>query len=164
MPGQPGKILVATGFGGNGMTYSTVAARLLSNMILKADNPYSELFNPNRIKPIAGFSNFVKENADVVKQYFTGFFSKEELKSLSDLAPGEGKVVHFEKHSVALSKDDAHNLHAISPVCSHLKCTVVWNNTERSWDCPCHGARYDMDGKVLTGPSDTDLEKTGLKL
>ena len=162
MPGQPGKILVATGFSGNGMTYSTVAARLLTDMILKAENPYSGLFDPNRIKPIAGFTNFVKENADVVKQYFTGLFSKEDLQVLSDLAPGEGRVVRFEKHSIALSKDDTHNLHAISPVCSHLKCTVAWNSTERSWDCPCHGARYDMDGKVLTGPADTDLENMDL--
>src|SRR6185436_8413630 len=74
LPGEPGRILVATGFGGNGMTYSTVAARVLSDIVLNKENLHIKLFDPNRIKPIAGFTNFVKENVDVAKQLITGFF------------------------------------------------------------------------------------------
>ncbi|MGZ8509971.1 MAG: Rieske 2Fe-2S domain-containing protein, partial [Chitinophagaceae bacterium] len=69
-----------------------------------------------------------------------------------------GKVVNFENHKIALYKDDDGVLHAVNPICTHLKCEVKWNVAERSWDCPCHGARYSFDGKVLTGPADIDLE------
>jgi len=162
MPGQPGNILVATGFGGNGMIYSTVAARLLADIILNRENPYTTLFDPNRIKPIAGFSNFVKENIDVVKQYVSGWLSKEKIDGLADIAPGEGKVVKIEEHTVAIYKDEEHKLHTINPTCTHLKCQVTWNNVEQSWDCPCHGARYDTEGRVLTGPADIDLPKIPL--
>ena len=65
---------------------------------------------------------------------------------------------------MALSKDEAGGVHAVSPVCTHMKCNVAWNNAEGSWDCPCHGARYSADGAVLTGPADHDLEKIELRL
>jgi len=159
LPGAPGKILVATGFGGNGMTYSTVAARLLADCVLDKENPYAGLFDPNRIKPVAGFTNFIKENADVVKQFVSGWLTKEKIAGLADMAPGEGKLVKIEGHTVAIYKDDYHNLHTLNPVCTHLKCHVAWNDTEKSWDCPCHGARYDAEGHVLTGPADKGLEK-----
>lgn len=159
LPGNPGKILVATGFGGNGMTYSSVAARLLADIVLEKENPYIELFDPNRIKPIAGFTNFVKENVDVAMQLITGFFSKEKIHALADIAPGEGKVVQVEGHTIALYKDEAGQVHTLNSRCTHLKCTVNWSLSEKCWECPCHGARYDADGKVLTGPADMDLQK-----
>ncbi|HEY4149279.1 MAG TPA: FAD-dependent oxidoreductase [Chitinophagaceae bacterium] len=163
MPGQPGNILVATGFGGNGMIYSSVAARLLTDILLEKENPYTALFNPNRIKPVAGFSNFIKENSDVLKQYIGRLASHEELHALADIAPGEGRLVEFEGHFIALSKDEQGELHAVHPTCTHMKCNVAWNSAEQSWDCPCHGARYDADGKVLTGPADMDLEAYSYK-
>jgi glycine/D-amino acid oxidase-like deaminating enzyme/nitrite reductase/ring-hydroxylating ferredoxin subunit len=162
LPGKPGKILVATGFGGNGMTYSHVAARLLSTIILDKESAYTKLFDPNRIKPIAGFTNFVKENVDVAKQLISGFFSKEKIHELADIAPGEGKIIKHEGHTLALYKDEAGQVHALNSRCTHLKCTVNWNLSEKTWDCPCHGARYDANGTVLTGPADIDLEKINL--
>lgn len=163
MPGQPGEILVATGFGGNGMIYSSVAALILKSMLLREEGKYEKLFDPNRIKPIAGFSNFIKENVDVVKQFVGKLTDKEKLSALAGLAPGEAKLVKYEGRSIALYKDDKGNLHALNPVCTHMKCDVAWNAVERSWDCPCHGARYDIDGKVLTGPADADLERLVLQ-
>lgn len=162
LPGNPGKILVATGFGGNGITYSSVAARLLSDIVLNKENPYLKLFDPNRIKPVAGFTNFVKENIDVAKKLITGFFTKEKIHELADVAPGEGKVVQVEGHTLALYKDESGEVHALNPRCTHLKCTVSWSLAEKCWECPCHGARYDINGKVLTGPADMDLEKITL--
>jgi len=162
MPGQPGEILVATGYGGNGMVYSSVAALVLKSILLREEGKYEKLFDPNRIKPIAGFSNFVKENFDVVKQFIGKLTDKEQLETLAGLAPGEAKLVKFEGHSIALYKEENGNLHALNPVCTHMKCDVSWNAAEKSWDCPCHGARYDIDGKVLTGPADKDLEKIQL--
>jgi glycine/D-amino acid oxidase-like deaminating enzyme/nitrite reductase/ring-hydroxylating ferredoxin subunit len=164
MPGQPGKILVATGYGGNGMTYSHVAARLLSSIVLDKESPYIKLFDPNRIKPVAGFTNFVKENVDVAKQLIAGFFTKEKIHALADIAPGEGKIVQLEGHTLALYKDEAGQVHALNPRCTHLKCSVSWSLAEKCWECPCHGARYDADGKVLTGPADIDLEKINLQV
>ncbi|WP_205511223.1 FAD-dependent oxidoreductase [Longitalea arenae] len=163
LPGNPGKILVATGFGGNGMTYSTVAARILSDIVLNKENPGIKLFDPNRIKPVAGFTSFVKENVDVAKQLITGFFAREKIDAIAEIAPGEGKIVQLEGHTVALYKDESGQLYAINPRCTHMKCTVAWNITEKTWDCPCHGARYDASGKVLTGPADKDLEKINLE-
>ena len=158
LPGHPGKIYTATGYGGNGMVYSSVAAMLLKKILLNEESPYLKIYNPNRIKPVAGFVNFIKHNADVAKQFAGKWFPHAELESLAGLAPGEGKVLNYNDQKIALHKDDEGLLHAISPICTHLKCEVKWNIAERSWDCPCHGARYSFDGKVLTGPADTDLE------
>lgn len=163
LPGHPENIYVATGYGGNGMTYSSVAALTLKRMLLNKETSYMDLFDPNRIKPIAGFTNFIKHNADVVKHFVGKLFSTEELQELAELAPGEGRVVKYEKHKIALYKDEEGTLHAVSPVCTHLKCDVQWNGAEKSWDCPCHGARYSYDGRVLTGPADRDLERVSIR-
>lgn len=162
LPGEQEHIFVATGYSGNGMVYSSVAALLLRRLILQEASPYTELFDPNRIKPVAGFTNFIKHNADVVKQFAEKFLPAENIPGLSALAPGEGKVVKYEDQKLAVYKSENGEVHAIHPVCTHMRCDVKWNSAERSWDCPCHGARYDVDGNVLTGPADRALEKVGI--
>jgi len=154
---------VATGFSGNGMTYGTISAIVLTDLILDGNSIYKSLFDPLRIKPIAGFTAFVKENADVVGNLMSGWFSKEKLNEIVELAIGEAKVVKYEGHAIALYKDEKGKLHAVSPTCTHVKCTVNWNDAEKSWDCPCHGARYDSDGAVLTGPATKGLTPIELK-
>lgn len=152
-------VLVATGFGGNGITYSHVAAATFKSIILKEDNPYIKLFAPNRIKPVAGFTSFISHNTDVVKEFVGKWFGHEKLTELADIAPEQGKVVKYEGHTIALYKDKNGGLHAVNPVCTHMKCSVAWNAAEQTWDCPCHGARYSTDGATVTGPADRDLEK-----
>ncbi len=163
MPGQPGNVLVATGFGGNGMIYSGIAALLFKELLLKEAERFAPAFNPNRIKPVAGFTNFIKENVDVAKKWLGKLLPSDKLESFSDMAPGEGRVVKVEDETIALYKDDHGVLHALSPTCTHMGCHVAWNNTERSWDCPCHGARYSADGAVLTGPADRSLESIDIR-
>ncbi|OQP46273.1 oxidoreductase [Niastella yeongjuensis] len=163
LPGARPNVYVATGYGGNGMVYSQVATILLSDLILTGASTYKELFDPNRIKPIAGFTNLIKENADVVKNLVSGLVARSHLESLSELAHGEGKVVVFEKHKIALYKDPEGSLHVLNPTCTHLKCSVAWNAAELSWDCPCHGARYSIDGEMLNGPANMDLKKIDLQ-
>jgi glycine/D-amino acid oxidase-like deaminating enzyme/nitrite reductase/ring-hydroxylating ferredoxin subunit len=158
LPGNPGNVLVATGYGGNGMTYSHIAAIMLTDLITKGESEYAKLFDPDRLKPIAGFANFVKENADVVKEFIGKRLSKEKLSELSELAPGEAKLVKYEGKSLALYKDEQGELHAVNPVCPHAKCSVGWNSAEKSWDCPCHGSRFSADGELLTGPAREGLE------
>ena len=140
------------------MIYSHVAAMVLTNTILQYDHPYNEIFHPNRLKLFAGFTDFVKHNAGVVKQFVGKLLAKEEIEEVAAIAPGEGKIVHYDHLVMGLYKDDHGTVHAINPTCTHLKCSVTWNAAEKSWDCPCHGARYTFDGKVLNGPADKDLE------
>lgn len=159
LPGQPGNIFVTTGFGGNGMVYSHVAALVLTNMLTGVADPLIDVLDPNRIKPVAGFTNFIKHNADAVKNLAEKWFSHEDLDELVDMAPGEGRLVNYEKQKLALFKDDKGMYHALSATCTHLGCEIKWNAAECSWDCPCHGTRYDIDGNILTGPADRQLKK-----
>lgn len=158
LPQHPENMFVATGYGGIGFNNAHIAAMLLTDMICGVKNEFEHLFNPNRVKPVAGFSKFVKEGADVVSHLIGRFFSKEKLDALAELAPGEAKVVKYEGHRVALYKDEDGQIHAVNPACTHIKCTVGWNTAEKSWDCPCHGARFSYDGTVLNGPAIGDLE------
>jgi Rieske Fe-S protein len=89
-------------------------------------------------------------------------FDAAKIKSLGEVAAGEAKVVKYDGHTIALYKDEKHQLHAVNAACTHIKCTVAWNDTEKSWDCPCHGSRFSPDGEVLTGPARKDLEKINL--
>ncbi|HMD00019.1 MAG TPA: Rieske 2Fe-2S domain-containing protein, partial [Ferruginibacter sp.] len=159
LPGHEENIYVATGFGGNGMIYGTISGIALSDLMQDQPSPYAKLFDPSRIKPVAGFSNFVKEAADVVAELVTGRFGADAIKTVGELAAGEAKVVKFDNKTIALYKDEAHNLHAVSPACTHIKCTVGWNNAEQTWDCPCHGSRFSVDGEMLTGPARKDLQR-----
>ena len=162
LPGNDENIYVATGFGGNGMIYGTLSGLVLSNIIINGHSNYEELFSPARVKPISGFTNFIKEAADVVKELVTGRFSSEKIKELSSIAPGEGKLVTYDGKMLGLYKDQDHQIHAVNPACTHIKCTMAWNAAEKSWDCPCHGSRFSVDGVTLTAPARRDLQKIEL--
>lgn len=158
MPGGSENIYVATGFNGNGMIFGTLSAKIISDLILGKESDYSALFAPSRLKPIAGFTDFVKENVDVAWRFVADRFSAKDLLSLSELKPGQGMIAVYEGEQVAIYKDDLGNITALNPVCTHAGCIVHFNDAEQSWDCPCHGGRYDITGKVLTGPPTKGLE------
>jgi Rieske Fe-S protein len=139
------------------MIYSSIAATILSKTIAGELSPYENVFHASRLKPIAGFQEFVSHNASVAGEFINKLVPLDKLGQLAELVPGEGRVVEYEGNKIALSKDAHGSVHAVSPVCTHLKCTVSWNITEQSWDCPCHGARYSADGKILNGPATRDL-------
>ena len=163
LPGNGDNVLVATGFGGNGMIYGTISGILLRDLIINNKSMYKDLFHPGRVKPLAAMSNFVKEAVDVVKELITAPFKAEQLKEFSEMAPEEGKVVDFNGHKLAVHKDGAGALHAVNAACTHIKCTIAWNGSEKSWDCPCHGSRFAIDGSVLTAPATKALEKIHLE-
>jgi glycine/D-amino acid oxidase-like deaminating enzyme/nitrite reductase/ring-hydroxylating ferredoxin subunit len=154
-------IYCATGFNGNGMMLGTVSAKILSDLILEKKSIYAHLFSTTRVKPIDGFKEFIKENADVAYHFVADRVSVKETDSLKRIKPGTGKVVEVDGKMVAAYRDDDGQIHALNPVCTHAKCIVGWNPEEKSWDCPCHGARYDIDGKVITGPATKDLQILG---
>lgn len=159
LPGADEGTYVATGFNGNGMMFGTLSAKIISDLVLGKENEYASLFSPARMKPVAGFTGFVKENADVAWHFIADRFSSSHLQTLADLKSGEGKLVDFEGKKLAIYKDDSGKVTALNPICTHAGCTVQFNAAEQSWDCPCHGGRFDVTGKVLTGPPTIDLEK-----
>lgn len=158
MPLAADGIYCATGYNGNGMMLGSIAGKIVSDLIGKRPNKYQGLFSPSRIKPIDGFSEFVKENGDVVYHFVADRIGIHEADSLKRLQPGTGKVVEVKGEKIAAYRDDRGIIYALSPVCTHAKCIVNWNSGEKSWDCPCHGARYAIDGKILTGPATRPLK------
>jgi 3-phenylpropionate/trans-cinnamate dioxygenase ferredoxin reductase component len=82
-------------------------------------------------------------------------------RDVSDLEPGRGAILDVAGHKLAVFRDDAGLLHSLSPRCTHMGCTVAWNDVDRTWDCPCHGSRYLVDGSVLQGPAVKSLERVG---
>jgi hypothetical protein len=162
LPGNPDNVFVATGYGGNGITYSHIAAITLTDLIVSGRSVYADLFSPARVKPVAGFTSFVKENADVVIQFFGKRLGQGSIQEIADLAAGEARVVKYDGDSIALYKDEQGKLYALNPVCPHAKCLVGWNSAEKSWDCPCHGSRFSYEGELLTGPARRGLEQVDI--
>jgi Rieske Fe-S protein len=154
---------VATGFAGWGMTNSHVAAQLLSDMILGRDNHWRELFDPARFKPVTSARDFVRENLNVAKEFMGDRISTPELKDVGELPSGGGTVVQWKGERVAVYKDEAGKVFSCSAVCTHMGCIVHWNGAEKSWDCPCHGSRFNYDGQVIQGPANRNLESVQLK-
>ncbi len=152
LPGGDEDTYVATGYSGNGILFGSFSASLLADLILGNDTPFEKLFSPSRVKPVAGFSNFVKESADVVYRFVADRLNVGKLETLVELTPDTGAVVTYEGKKIALYKSSSGAITALSPVCTHAGCIVAWNDAEKSWDCPCHGGRYDIHGEVLTGP------------
>lgn len=151
-------IYVATGFSGTGMTFGTLAAMILRDQFLKRDNRYSELYDATRVNPLAQSRRFVNENVDYPKEVIRNRIATGEVKSADEIPAGEGRVMRVRGHMLAVYRDDTNNVHVRSAVCTHLGCFVKWNTAEKSWDCPCHGSRFGVDGKVINGPATRELE------
>ena len=162
LPGNPSTVFTATGYSGNGMIYSHVAAMLLTDIIQQRENNLQALFDPERVKLLAGFSSVVKESADVVAKFVSKFYDHTKIKELDEIVNDDGKIIKFGDDVMAVYRDTSGILHAVHPACTHINCHVTWNNTEKSWDCPCHGSRFDMDGKVLTAPARKNLQPIAL--
>lgn len=151
-------IYVATGFSLWGMTNGTMSGMLLSDMILGKENPWAELYDATRATPfISGTS--IKENADVAKHWIADRFKGLQDSSLSEVSNGEGKILSIDGEKVGAYRDESGTVHAVSAVCPHLGCIVEWNSAEKSWDCPCHGARFNCEGEVLRAPAVKNLDQ-----
>jgi glycine/D-amino acid oxidase-like deaminating enzyme/nitrite reductase/ring-hydroxylating ferredoxin subunit len=148
---------VATGFRKWGMTNGTAAAAMLTDVIAGRDNPWLAAFDATRIAPRASASRLVTENLDVARRFVVDRVRSLRPRSVDELAPGEGDIVELDGQTVAAFRDDEGTIHAVAATCTHLGCRVTFNSAERSWDCPCHGSRFDGDGRVLQGPAVRDL-------
>ncbi len=159
LPGAADNFFVACAFAGNGMTYSHIAASLLTSLVKGEKTDESALFSPARIKPLAALGSEMAAGAAVTASLIVDRLKIKKIVEESELERGEARVVKQDGEKLAIFHDEHGKFHTISPVCTHLQCVVHWNKTEKSWDCPCHGARYNIDGEMITGPADRDLEK-----
>jgi Rieske Fe-S protein len=152
--------LVATGFNAWGITNGTAAAILIADLIQDRENPWLKVFDATRIKPIAGAKEFAAGNVATASHLVGGYLARKP-HSLDDLAPGDGAILKIDGHNVAGFRDEQGALHTVSAVCTHMGCIVGWNETDRSWDCPCHGSRFALDGSVIHGPAVKALGAVG---
>jgi glycine/D-amino acid oxidase-like deaminating enzyme/nitrite reductase/ring-hydroxylating ferredoxin subunit len=156
-PLDPGNVYVATGDSGMGMTHGTIAGILITDLIMGRSNPWTDLYDPARVRSGAALE-WVKENLNVALQY-ASWLTPGEVPSIDQIAPNAGAVVVEHGRKVAVFKDERGEVHRRSAVCPHLGCIVAWNPAASSWDCPCHGSRFDKFGAVFNGPSPGDLER-----
>jgi Rieske Fe-S protein len=145
-------VYIATGDSGHGMTHGTLAGMLISDLIAGQANPWTELYDPAR-KSLKSAGTFVGANADVVAHMVKDHVKGGDVTDRDDIRPGEGAVLRDGMSHVAVYRDKDGTLLEHSAVCTHLGCVVHWNSGEKSWDCPCHGSRFAVDGTVLNGPA-----------
>jgi glycine/D-amino acid oxidase-like deaminating enzyme/nitrite reductase/ring-hydroxylating ferredoxin subunit len=153
-PGED-NVFIATGDSGHGMTHGTIAGMLISDLIQNRDNDWKKLYDPSR-KTLKAMGEFAKENLNVAAQY-VDYVTGGDVKDAEEIAQGSGAIVRRGVQKLAIYRDEAGVLHEMSAICPHLGCVVDWNDTEKTWDCPCHGSRFSALGKVVNGPANTDL-------
>jgi glycine/D-amino acid oxidase-like deaminating enzyme/nitrite reductase/ring-hydroxylating ferredoxin subunit len=152
----------ATGFAGNGMTFGTLAGMMAVDAVLKKKNPWQELFEVHRAKLLGGTWTYLTENKDFPYYLVRDWLGGAEAKSLKAVKPGEGKILNLDGKKVAAHRDASGKVTLCSPICTHLKCIVGWNDAEQTWDCPCHGSRFKPTGEVISGPAEEPLERIPL--
>jgi glycine/D-amino acid oxidase-like deaminating enzyme/nitrite reductase/ring-hydroxylating ferredoxin subunit len=153
------RLWVATGFGQWGMTNGTLSGLILRDLVTGRDNPWASLYDPARLAVRQSFTGFVKDNATVAEHFVVDRLQALRGPGPEDLAPGEAAVGTVRGRLAALRRDRDGRVTALSARCTHLGCTVAFNDDEQSWDCPCHGSRFGLDGSVLQGPATEPLRR-----
>lgn len=151
------KLFTATGFDGWGMTNGTASALLIRDLMVGQENAWAHAFDARRAETHLPGKDFVKQNIHVAKTWLKDRLGGAPTGSYDDLGPGESAVIEVDGEQTAAYREEDGTLHAVSAVCTHLGCTVGWNSAEKSWDCPCHGSRFDPDGAVLQAPATKPL-------
>jgi glycine/D-amino acid oxidase-like deaminating enzyme/nitrite reductase/ring-hydroxylating ferredoxin subunit len=151
-----GNVYVVSGDSGNGFTHAGIAGFLLRDLVLGRESPYASLYDPHRL-PLKAIPEVAREGINAAAQYAT-WLAPADVADVDAIPYGGGAVLRKGTTKVAVHRDERGELHACSAVCPHLGCIVDWNADERTWDCPCHGSRFDALGRVLHGPANRDLE------
>lgn len=159
---QDKNVYIATGHSGNGMTYGTIAGILISDLILDKKNPWQSIYEPSR-KNFSGAKKYIQENLNVAQQYLD-WFTPGELKQIDLLPVDSGVVFRKGVKKLAIYKDKNNQVHVNSAFCPHLGGCLHWNAIEKSWDCPCHGSRFNGRGAVICGPANGDLFPCKIKI
>jgi Rieske Fe-S protein len=153
---------IATGYNGNGLTFSTLAGMMLCDAISGVDNPWRHLYDPHRkATSVDALTTLIGENVDYVRYLITDRFQGRDGSGVENVRRGSGKVITLDGQRVAVHRKDNGEVVKVSAVCTHMGCLVRWNDAERTWDCPCHGSRFTPDGLVIGGPAEAPLQKIG---
>ncbi|SEH47797.1 Rieske Fe-S protein [Halobacillus karajensis] len=156
------RVFIATGFRKWGMTNGTLAAKLIGHYILGEDSLFHKLFQPSRFKSDPSMKQFLSQNFDVAAHLVDG-----KLELVADrpnsLKKGEGMPVQWHGERAGAYRDEEGKLHVLDTTCTHMGCEVEWNSAEHTWDCPCHGSRFNYDGAVVEGPADKPLMKIAIE-
>lgn len=150
-------IYVVSGDSGHGMTHGTLAGLILTDLITGQKNLWEELYSPSRFKFLQKGMAWIREFMTGYVQYLRNNPTDTDAARLGELPPDEGIIVKLRGHKYGVYRDTGQGLHFVSAKCTHMGCTVKWNNDEKSWDCPCHGSRFSYRGQVLNGPANTPL-------
>jgi glycine/D-amino acid oxidase-like deaminating enzyme/nitrite reductase/ring-hydroxylating ferredoxin subunit len=148
-------VYVVTGDSGMGLTHGTIAGMLITDLVCNRANPWEGLYEPSRV-PMRAAAEWARENSNVALQY-ADWLTGGDVGSVDEVRPDSGAVVRRGLEKIAVYRDAAGRLHERSAACTHLGCIVHWNRAEKTWDCPCHGSRYDKTGRVINGPANKDL-------
>jgi len=155
-PGRARNVFVATGDSGNGLTHGTIAGMLIADLIEGRDSPWRDLYAPDR-RTLRAADEYLRENLNFVP-YYSDLLRGGDTDDSAHIGAGEAAILREGLHKIAAWRDDEGVLHLHSAICPHLGCVVHWNEAECSWDCPCHGSRFDpRDGSRLNGPADRGL-------
>jgi glycine/D-amino acid oxidase-like deaminating enzyme/nitrite reductase/ring-hydroxylating ferredoxin subunit len=157
-PGRHENTYVASGDSGMGMTHGTIAGLLITDLIMGRTNPWERLYDPSRVT-VGSVGRFLREGASVVGT-MAEWFKAGDVATVDDISPGSGGVLRRGMTKVAVYRDPDGRLHERSAACTHLGCVIAWNPIASSWDCPCHGSRFDPYGRVLAGPAVAELNRT----
>lgn len=147
-------LYVATGYGKWGMTNSMASAMLLTDLILKGSSPWQEVYAPSRQSTAASIVTFISQNANVAKELIEGKIMPPAKNSeILEIKPGNAQIIETDGQKTGAYRDEQGKMHCIDTTCTHMGCEVQWNSAERSWDCPCHGSRFNIAGEVIEGPA-----------
>jgi nitrite reductase/ring-hydroxylating ferredoxin subunit len=146
-----------TGDSGHGLTHGTIAGILLTDLILERKNDCEKLYNPSRLS-LFSLDTFLKEAVQSTAPY-GDWIDGGDVSSVQDIPKREGAVLREGLQKIAVYKDSFGRVFRYSAVCPHLNGIVRWNSAEKTWDCPCHGSRFDKNGGVLNGPATTGLRE-----
>ena len=148
----------------------THAAHMLCDLIVTGQHADANLYSPQRGKQLtAGAPKLIMDQFNVGKHWLLDSVKPLAQKvsthapRVADLAPGEARIIRAKGHNVAAFRDPGGKLHCVDAKCTHLGCTVGFNNAERSWDCPCHGSRFTVDGDILHGPATDPLPQLDIE-
>lgn len=152
-------VLVATGFQKWGLSNGTAAAMMLADLLAARDNPWLPVFDASRIGDAQAVGRLIKDNLTVGKEFVGGRLDRRQAIPAEDLEPGQGGFVDIDGNTVGGYRDAEGTLHAVSLTCTHMGCPLRWNPAEKSWDCRCHGSRFNVDGSILNGPAVKPLSR-----
>ena len=145
---------ISTAFNKWGMTNSVLSGKILSDLILKKDNDFSKLFMPNRKITLERSINFIKDTLNITK-----IFVATKINKNKSFYTDRVKFININGKNYGVYIDENNNKHVIRNLCPHMKCSLLFNFMDKTWDCPCHGSRFDIDGNVIKGPSVYDIKK-----